>query len=92
MSLLACACVCFLSRFFECSTHTLQEAEKSLDYIIDTVSAPHELEPLVHLLTVNGKLVIVGIPVKPFEMKANAVIFGKFLMFVQQGFLDKFAL
>ncbi|KAI5055064.1 hypothetical protein GOP47_0030482 [Adiantum capillus-veneris] len=55
----------------------MKKATKSLDYIIDTVSAVHALEPLLDLLTVNGKLVLVGIPEKPLQMQPKAVIFGR---------------
>ena len=54
----------------------MQAAVKSLDYIIDTVSANHPLEPLLGLLKMNGKLVLVGLPEKPVQFAAPAVILG----------------
>jgi cinnamyl-alcohol dehydrogenase len=53
------------------------EAARSLDYIIDTVSADHPLHPIINLLKVNGKLVVVGMPEKPISFHPAAVIFGK---------------
>eukprot|EP01018_Ginkgo_biloba_P015602 Gb_09488 [translate_table: standard] len=55
----------------------MQNATKSMDYIIDTVSAPHPMEPLLNLLKVNGKLVIVGLPEKPVQFAASSVVFGR---------------
>jgi len=55
----------------------MQEATKSLDYIIDTVSADHPLPPLINLLKVNGKLVVVGLPSKPMVIPAPCVINGR---------------
>ncbi|MCO5611649.1 hypothetical protein L7F22_065903 [Adiantum nelumboides] len=57
----------------------MKKATKSLDYIIDTVSAVHALEPLLNLLTVNGKLVLLGIPEKPLQIQPGAVIFGSLI-------------
>ena len=45
----------------------MQDAARSLDYIIDTVAANHPLLPLISLLKVNGKLVLVGMPEKPLS-------------------------
>lgn len=55
----------------------MQGAAKSVDYIIDTVSANHPVEPLLNLLKVNGKLVIVGLPEKPVQFAAPAVVMGR---------------
>jgi uncharacterized zinc-type alcohol dehydrogenase-like protein len=37
----------------------------SLDLIVDTVAAPHDLDTLLGLLKVDGALVLVGIPAEP---------------------------
>jgi cinnamyl-alcohol dehydrogenase len=55
----------------------MQAAVKSVDYIIDTVSANHAVEPLLNLLKVNGKLVIDGLPEKPVQFAAPTVVMGK---------------
>lgn len=55
----------------------MAEATKSLDYILDTVSAVHALEPLLNLLKVNGKMVMVGVPEKPLEFSPVSVVSGR---------------
>ena len=37
----------------------------SLDFIIDCVAAPHDLDPYLAMLKTNGRLVLVGIPDQP---------------------------
>lgn len=59
----------------------LQGAAQSLDYIIDTASAVHPIDPLLNLLKLNGKLVFVGAPVKPLELPVLPLLFGKSLLF-----------
>lgn len=58
----------------------MKEASKTLDYILDTVSAPHSLEPLLSLLALDGKLVFVGVPEKPFEIQPTTMIYGRYLV------------
>eukprot|EP01018_Ginkgo_biloba_P018517 Gb_00672 [translate_table: standard] len=55
----------------------MQEAAKSLDYILDTVSAVHPLNPLLNLLKLNGKIVMVGVPDKPLQLLAFPLISGR---------------
>ncbi|KAI5057597.1 hypothetical protein GOP47_0027612 [Adiantum capillus-veneris] len=55
----------------------LKQASRSMDYMVDTISAPHDLEQYLELLTVNGKLAIVGIPLKPYEILPSTLIFGR---------------
>lgn len=49
-----------------------------MDYVIDTVAAPHDIDPLLALLKVNGKMVMVGIPEKPFSLLPSTLVFGTF--------------
>ena len=42
----------------------MQEHAESLDGIIDTVSAQHEIAAEVALLKIDGKLIFVGVPAK----------------------------
>ena len=42
-------------------------AQTSLDFIIDCVSAPHDLDPYLATLKTNGRLVLVGIPEQPHQ-------------------------
>jgi len=55
----------------------MQAMARSLDYIIDTVSAKHSLGPILELLKVNGKLVLVAAPDQPVELPSFPLIFGK---------------
>jgi len=43
----------------------MKAASSSLDGIVNTVSANHELKPLLDLLKVDGKMVVVGVPPEP---------------------------
>lgn len=55
----------------------MQGNARSLDYIIDTVSALHSLGPILELLKIKGTLAIVGAPDKPMELPSFPLIFGK---------------
>lgn len=55
----------------------MKAAEGSLDYIIDTVSAKHDLAQYLALLKVDGKYVIVGVPPEPYTLGAGPLIFGR---------------
>lgn len=46
------------------------------DFIIDTVSATHDVDSLFRLLAPFGALVIVGIPPKAIELKAGSLVGG----------------
>ncbi|KAI3884420.1 hypothetical protein MKW92_032602 [Papaver armeniacum] len=49
----------------------------TLDGILDTVSAPHSLLPLLGLLKSDGKLIMLGLPDKPFEVPCFPLLFGR---------------
>ncbi|KAH6822281.1 cinnamyl alcohol dehydrogenase 9 [Perilla frutescens var. hirtella] len=51
--------------------------KRSLDFILDIVSAQHSLGAILELLKVNGTLVIVGAPDKPIDLPSFPLIFGK---------------
>ncbi|GAB4832959.1 Probable cinnamyl alcohol dehydrogenase 6 [Ancistrocladus abbreviatus] len=55
----------------------MQAGRRSLDFILDTVSAHHSLGQTLELLKVNGTLVIVGAPDRPIELPSFPLIFGK---------------
>lgn len=55
----------------------MQAAVKSMDGIIDTVSANHSFVPLLMLLKTNGKLITVGAPEKPQELPAFPLLMGR---------------
>jgi uncharacterized zinc-type alcohol dehydrogenase-like protein len=46
----------------------------TFDFILDTVSAPHDLNMYLNLLTRNGAMVLVGAPEKPAEVSAFSLI------------------
>ena len=48
-----------------------------LDGIIDTVSAAHDIQPLVGLLKMDGKLVVVGIPDSPVQLPLLPMLQGR---------------
>ncbi|XP_076911465.1 mannitol dehydrogenase-like [Bidens hawaiensis] len=58
----------------------MQAVRGTLDGIIDTVSADHPIPPLLSTLKPHGKLVLVGIPVKPLEIAAFSLIGGRKLV------------
>lgn len=60
----------------------IKDAMRTLDGIINTVSATHSLLPLLGLLKPKGKLVMVGAPEKPLELPVMPLIFGKPIMSV----------
>lgn len=48
----------------------------TFDFILDTVSADHDLTQYLSLLKVNGSMVIVGVPEKPAQIPAFSLIWG----------------
>ncbi|HEX8369465.1 MAG TPA: NAD(P)-dependent alcohol dehydrogenase [Pyrinomonadaceae bacterium] len=46
------------------------------DFILDTVSAPHDLNMYLSLLRVRGAMVLVGAPEKPLDVHAFSIIGG----------------
>ncbi|RCV11594.1 hypothetical protein SETIT_2G198700v2 [Setaria italica] len=54
----------------------MKAAAGSMDGIIDTVSAGHQIVPLLELLKPMGQMVVVGAPSKPLELPAYAIIAG----------------
>lgn len=58
----------------------MKAAMSSMDFIIDTVSAVHRLEPLLSLLKVNGKLITVGLPDRPLELPLFPLVLGRKLV------------
>jgi len=49
----------------------------SFDFILDTVSADHDINAMLRLLKVDGKMVLVGAPEKPAPIAAFALIGGR---------------
>ena len=55
-------------------TNAMKAHAKSLDFILDTASAPHALEPYLALLKQDGTLTMVGLPEKPPAVAPFALI------------------
>ncbi|TFJ83700.1 hypothetical protein NSK_004804 [Nannochloropsis salina CCMP1776] len=47
---------------------------RTMDYIVDTVSAPHKLQDYLPFLKTGATLCLVGIPTKPYELHAGDVL------------------
>eukprot|EP00897_Mesotaenium_endlicherianum_P001982 jgi/Mesen1/1811/ME000140S00755 len=58
----------------------MKAAAGTLDYIIDTVSAKHDLGPFLTLLKVDGKYIVVGVPPEPFSIAAGQLAGGRKLI------------
>jgi alcohol dehydrogenase (NADP+) len=55
----------------------VQKHANSFDFILDAVSAEHDLNAYLHLLKRNGSLVLVGAPEKPLPVSAFNLLFGR---------------
>ncbi len=55
----------------------LEALARSFDFILDTVSASHDLNSLLKLLRLDGALVLVGIPDKAAEVVAPLLVFQR---------------
>ncbi len=49
----------------------------SFDFILDTVSAEHDINQYLNLLRLDGNLTLVGAPPKPLALSSFALIFGR---------------
>jgi alcohol dehydrogenase (NADP+) len=49
----------------------------SLDFILDTVSAQHDINSYINLLRIDGNITLVGAPPKPLEVAAFGLILGR---------------
>ena len=54
----------------------MKKRVNSFDFILDCVSADHNINAYLTLLGMNGNLTIVGAPAKPLSVYAFALIFG----------------
>jgi uncharacterized zinc-type alcohol dehydrogenase-like protein len=50
---------------------------RRLDFIVDTVSADHDVNALMQTLRVDGTLCLVGAPEKPLPVRAFPLLFGR---------------
>ncbi|EKF25192.1 NADP-dependent alcohol dehydrogenase C 1 [Mycolicibacterium hassiacum DSM 44199] len=56
---------------------TFKKLRNRFDLMLNTVSAPVDLAALANLLKVDGTLVLLGMPDKPLELPAGALIRGR---------------
>jgi uncharacterized zinc-type alcohol dehydrogenase-like protein len=49
----------------------------TFDFILDCVSADHDINAYVHLLTRDGNMTLVGAPEKPMSLSSFGLIFGR---------------
>lgn len=55
----------------------LQSVKGYFDFILDTVSAPHDLNLYISLLKTKGVHVCIGVPPKPYDVHAFSLIGGR---------------
>jgi alcohol dehydrogenase (NADP+) len=55
----------------------MQKHTGSFDFILDTVSADHDLNAYLNLLALNGSVVMVGAPPQPLAVSAFSLIGGR---------------
>src|SRR5271156_527681 len=57
--------------------NAMQKHAGSFDFILDAVSADHDINAYIQLLRRDGNLVMVGAPEKPMPVSAFGLIFGR---------------
>jgi uncharacterized zinc-type alcohol dehydrogenase-like protein len=55
----------------------MQQHAGSFDFILDTVSANHDINAYIHLLRRDGNITLVGAPEKPLPVSAFGLIVGR---------------
>lgn len=56
---------------------TFKQLAASFDFIVDSVSAPHDYNAYLSLLKVDGTMVLLGIPDQPTPVAAGALVMGR---------------
>ena len=56
---------------------TFKRLAGKFDFILDTISAPHDLNKYMAMLKVDGSMVLVGVPPEPAKVHAGTFIFGR---------------
>lgn len=59
------------------NANEMQQHAGSFDFILDTVSANHDVNAYLNLLRLDGALTLVGAPSKPLEVSAFSLILGR---------------
>jgi len=55
----------------------MQQHAGSLNFILDTIAAAHDINTYINLLSRDGNLTLVGAPEKPFAVNAFGLLFGR---------------
>jgi uncharacterized zinc-type alcohol dehydrogenase-like protein len=55
----------------------MQKHARSFDFLLDAVSADHDINAYLNLLNVDGTLVLVGAPEKPLPVSAFSLLMGR---------------
>lgn len=55
----------------------MQKHAGSFDFILDAVSAEHDINAYIHLLKIDGNLTMVGAPEKPLSVAVFPLLFGR---------------
>ena len=55
----------------------MQKHAGSFDFMLDTVSADHDINTYLNLLRIDGTLTLVGAPEKPLPVSAFGLLFGR---------------
>jgi alcohol dehydrogenase (NADP+) len=55
----------------------MQKHAGTFDFILDCVSADHDINAYINLLTRDGNMVLVGAPEKPLSLSSFGLIFGR---------------
>jgi alcohol dehydrogenase (NADP+) len=59
------------------NANEMQKHASSFDFILDAVSAEHDINAYVNLLARDGNITLVGAPEKPLGVSAFSLIFGR---------------
>ncbi len=55
----------------------MQEHAGTFDFILDTISADHDINAYIGMLGLDGNITLVGAPEKPLAVSAFALLFGR---------------
>jgi len=59
------------------NTDEMQKHADSFDFILDTVSANHDINAYLNLLRLDGNITLVGAPEKPLEVAAFSLVVAR---------------
>jgi len=59
------------------NANEMQKHTGSFDFILDAVSAEHDINAYINLLSRDGNITLVGAPSKPLSVSAFSLIFGR---------------